>query len=390
MNIILRKDDKRILESYLSLFNNDLNKYLSSSDKELILYHIKHQEEINVKYRDQWENWEASFSDFDTTKPFLDLFILEKLKQFNLPGKKLWPEGKKFAFCITHDLDHIGLNRFQESQRFHFRKLPASIYRLARKGTDLVSRILPDHPLWCYEKWLDFIDSCGFKSTFFIYSNPADLKQRHVFDNQFEFDDIIRFEGKLMTVAKMIQRIEERGYEIGLHGSYFSALNSQMLEEQKMTLERILKGKVVATRQHFLRFDIVRTPEVHFCSELTVDSSLGFNKSIGFRAGTCMPYILKTDGTNDLIEIPMNIMDGALFTKNALELDEEIAVKKSLKIMDYCEKIGGVMTINFHPNYITNELWWNVFKRIVLEAKSRNAYNGSFSQVAKICLEHAS
>ncbi len=127
-----------------------------------------------------------------------------------------------------------------------------------------------------------------------------------------------------------------------------------------------------------------RTPLVHASNGILVDSTMGFNRSIGFRAGSCMPYKIGSNQGLSLLEVPMLIMDGALFTTNAMELNEELAIYKSLQIMDYCEKIGGVLTINFHPNYIVFEKWWNVFKAIVNEAKNRNAYNASLQDIYDI------
>lgn len=377
-----------IINSYLCLFNDELPGLLSDQEKKWILYHLSHQEEKDIKHRDQWNNFEASFSDYDKAKPYLDLFIKEKLSAFGLIQKSLWPEGKKFAFCISHDIDHIGLSRFQESQRFRLRRSPKYIYRIVKLLVDIYTKATAkDHPLWCYEEWVKFIKSVGYKSTFFVYIDPVNVKNRHKFDNLFDLNDTVRFNKKKMSVSEMILEIKNEGFEIGLHGSILSAECNDLYMEQKQMLESVIGDKIYVTRQHFLRHNIEVTPEVHFNSKVLVDSTLGFNKSIGFRAGTCMPYVLKSDGSNNLFEIPMEIMDGALFTTNALELNEDLAIKKAFKVMDYCEEVGGVLTINFHPNYISNLKWWSVFREIVMEAKKRNAYNDSLFGIARIALK---
>jgi hypothetical protein len=70
-------------------------------------------------------------------------------------------------------------------------------------------------------------------------------------------------------------------------------------------------------------------------------------------------------------------MDGALFAPNALELNVDLAVKHSLKIMDQVENVGGCLTLNFHPEYIINDKYWNTYKIILQEAKRRGAYNNT-------------
>lgn len=383
----MNRYSEHIIRSYLSLFSENLFDLISEMDKVEIFYHLSHQEEKDTFHRDQWGNWEFPFTAFDYREPYLDYFVQKKMDEFGLVQRRIWPDGKPFAICITHDLDHIGLNWLQESQRFRTRKTTEFLHRNFSRLTNFSTKFFKNHPLWCYERWIDFLEKFGFRSTFFIYSNPKSIKHQHLFDNLFEFDDEVSFFGKRMTVAEMVKKIDNHGFEIGLHGSYYSALDSTLFSEQKAVVEAIVGRKIGVTRQHFLRYDIKKTPDVHSNNGILVDSTLGYNRTIGFRAGTCMPYFLGSEFGKFVLEVPMLIMDGALFNANSLELNEDLAIKKSLQIMDQCEKVGGVLTINFHPNYIVNEKWWRVFKAIVKEANSRNAFNTSLLNLYEIIID---
>lgn len=373
----LNEINLNIVDAYLSLFSNELPNKLNQKDKEKVFYALSHQEEKEITYRDQWGNWEYPFTKFDYRQPYLDYFIQQKLKELNLVQNNLWPDNKEFAFCITHDVDLVGINRLQTSQRARTKKTNNFLNSFFTKTFNVSTLLHNTNKLWCYEKWTDFLNEQGCKSTFFFYINPENVRSRHLYDNLYELNDKIKFNGQKLSVATFIKVLGDMGFEIGLHGSYFSALDENLFKEQKEKLEQIIQKPITVTRQHFLRYNIDKTPLVHSANGILVDSTLGFNRAIGFRAGASMPYFMKTNEDLKLLEVPMHIMDGALFTTNALELNEELAIQKSIQVMEHCRKTGGAFVINFHPNYVILDKWWNVFKAIVFEAKLRNAYNTS-------------
>ena len=63
-----------------------------------------------------------------------------------------------------------------------------------------------------------------------------------------------------------------------------------MIAEQKEDLEKALGETVVANRQHNLHFDAAVTPRILEKAGLKIDSTLGFNRDVGFRAGTSYPF----------------------------------------------------------------------------------------------------
>ncbi len=201
-------NENLILCSYVSLFNEDLLPLLTENEKKLILFHLTHQEEREVSHRDQWGNWDFPFTKFDFSRPYLDLFVKEKMTSFGLDQKQIWPEERKFAICITHDLDHIGLNRLQISQRARTRRSTQLIHHLLSKAFNLTARLTGDNSFWCYERWLNYLQEIGYRSTFFIYSNPRLLSRRHKYDNLYELSDGVKFDGRRMTVAEMIREME--------------------------------------------------------------------------------------------------------------------------------------------------------------------------------------
>jgi hypothetical protein len=148
------------------------------------------------------------------------------------------------------------------------------------------------------------------------------------------------------------------------------------MQKEAAQVSEIINSNIISNRQHCLHFDIETTPSVISSCGIKVDSSLGFNRSIGFRAGTSYPYFLtQKDGIKlDLLELPMHIMDSSLFRADCLALDENLAKKKCLNLINHVERVGGCLTINFHPNYITNKSWWSTFEFLVKELKERDIF----------------
>jgi hypothetical protein len=130
-----------------------------------------------------------------------------------------------------------------------------------------------------------------------------------------------------------------------------------MLASERESLSDAVGIDITVTRQHYLHFDIGRTPEVQARSGLRVDSTLGFNRNIGFRAGTSLPFHhfdLANRETLDVLELPLVVQDGALFGRNALELDHEMARRTIIKFTDTVAEVGGVLTLLFHPHSLAD------------------------------------
>ncbi|HTR81874.1 MAG TPA: polysaccharide deacetylase family protein [Bacteroidota bacterium] len=239
-----------------------------------------------------------------------------------------------------------------------------------------------DDPLWKFEKWLELESLFGFHSTFFFFPAPGPFV--HEWDCSYRLSDMVKYGRKKMSVAKMMNEIDLAGWEIGLHGSYHSALNQDLLSIEKREVEDAIGKRIVSTRQHYLHYDVRQTPKNQEQAGFACDSSQGFNRSIGFRAATSFPYVCwnhKEGRPLSILEIPQHIMDGGLFTENALEYNTDLAIQHSIRLMDEVESVGGCLTLSWHPHNIVHEKWWDVYKTILEEAHHRDAWGSSAGEV---------
>lgn len=116
------------------------------------------------------------------------------------------------------------------------------------------------------------------------------------------------------------------------------------------------------------------------------DSTLGYDDMIGFRNGMChpfKPYNLDKNGVIDILELPLVIMDGALFSY-AKSLDE--AFEYSRRLIDTVEKYNGVITILWHNgpfSWPIRKNWKLLYEKILKYCYDKNAWMTSGEEIYK-------
>ena len=187
-----------------------------------------------------------------------------------------------------------------------------------------------------------------------------------------------------MTASSMMKNIADEGWDVGIHGSIHSARSAKLLEMQKNQVERAIDRQVTSSRQHFLQYDPIITPLVHRDAGILIDSTLGFNRNIGFRSGSCFPH-LSWDYLNknvlNVLQVPLNIMDTGLFATSGLEYNVDQSVIHAIELMDRVQSVGGVLTLNWHPNFICEPKMWDSYRLILQEASMRGAWGCSMSDL---------
>lgn len=308
--------------------------------------------------------------------------------------KPKWPEAKPFAACLTHDVDAVSTFSLAPALRKRYIRYSTSsslserIISLAGFGVDLfrtVQHRKKHDPLFCMERWLEMETRVNSHSTFFFWPGLDAVGKRHVSDCAYKLSDRIIFDGQSCTVAESIREISRRGWEIGLHASWYSYADVDELQRQKDALEKVTAQEIISVRQHYLHYDIRLTPRVHSNAGFKYDSTLGFNDNIGFRFGTCRPWQLcdpETEETLPIMEVPMIIQDTAMLDKHkGMRLDEETAFQYIQRLSRVVETVGGVLTLSWHPEYINCLPWKRLYVRTIEYLKERNACFGSVKEI---------
>ena len=181
-----------------------------------------------------------------------------------------WPEGRRFAICLTHDVDVVSA-----------RSTPAQVVRDARAafgpdgGSGLAVRAsrppvrfvrglrrLARAPSLqaTLERSVALEADRGLTASYFFTVPPAGTLTR--WDCVYAPGDRCEFRGKTQRIADVMRTLRDEGFDVGLHGSYESGRAPGVLQRERARLEAELGSPVSTTRQHFLHWDVRWTPRL--------------------------------------------------------------------------------------------------------------------------------
>jgi len=288
---------------------------------------------------------------------------------------ELWPDNKKFAFLITHDIDLLYKYGFYKS----FKEAAAVLLRegdIAKAFTIfrdyLKNRVSGKNDPYFNLKELAGMDrSNRFSSAFYFMTKGAD----------YDLAD--------RKVLGIIREIKKSGLEVGLHLGFNTFDDNGRMEAEKKRFESLAGNSSYGVRQHALRFKAPETWRLQNKAEFAYDSSLGFADYEGFRCGICFPFHpfdLFEEKTLDIYELPLIIMDCTLFRSDYRNLNASQGFEIIKKYIDLTERYRGLMVILWH-NYSLDESghpgWTEVFKKTLEYAKSLNPCSICASDIVK-------
>ena len=300
----------------------------------------------------------------DPTIPYAALAMFELNRMISAvtgDERRTSPFSDKSGTVIgsSHDLDYLPLSFFGDIRRliknigiafllYHDVSLAGSISVAAVRGF-----VSGHSPLDCVDEMLHWQLANGVRSTYNLIS-----RQAHERDANYRLDDQI--------VRETMRRIAHAGMEIGLHGSYTSLEDDGL----RLEVERLEAAgyRPQGLRQHWLRFAGSQLFDEVARLGLLYDSTVGFSDHVGFRSGACFPYRPYDFGNEQaypFFEIPLVIMDGALYEHERASGKPAMALCD--RVLDMVEAFGGGgVAILWHnavirggqlPTHIGNLYW---------------------------------
>jgi hypothetical protein len=157
---------------------------------------------------------------------------------------------------------------------------------------------------------------------------------------------------------------------IGLKISYFALEDDVLLKKEKQRMEEILNTNLIASRQSFSKLNLPETYRNLIALEIKEDYTMGYVNHIGFRAGSCTPFLfydLDYEVQTPLKIVPYHLMDYALLKQRSL-LDK----KKVLNgIIDEVKQVDGEFVPVFHNYTFGDAKRWEGYKdlfNLILES----------------------
>lgn len=161
-------------------------------------------------------------------------------------------------------------------------------------------------------------------------------------------------------------------YSIGLHPSWQSYNNDELLIEEKNILESIAGFKIDTSRQHFIKFSLPETYQRLLKTGIVNDYSMGYGSTNGFRASTASPfywYDLRAEKITTLRIHPFCFMDANCFYEQKLTVEESFT--ELMNFYQSCKKVNVPLITIFHNNFLGTakefEGWKDLYVKFIFQ-----------------------
>lgn len=276
------------------------------------------------------------------------------------------PAGYDFTCCLTHDVDFFGIRRHRFDRTmggFLYRASIGSLIDLLRGRRSLAdllknwlaclslplvwAKVLPDF-------WRPFEDyanvESGERSTFFLV--PFRGKPGLAPDGTVHAWRAVPY--GIAEIADEVMQAANRGSELGVHG-IDAWRDADAGREENHQLSGITKQTAVGIRMHWLYFN-EESPKRLEEAGFDYDSTCGYNEAVGYKAGTLQAF--KPIGCDRLLELPLSIMDSALFSSGRMGLNSSTALGLCRQIVAHARQFGGALVVNWHERSLAPERLW--------------------------------
>jgi hypothetical protein len=313
-----------------------------------------------------------------------------------LPLVEIPPVPAKHAFmsCITHDVDFVSIRNHKFDHTFFgfiFRALFVSLLEFISSKTSL-SKLLRNlkavvslpgvylgilNDFWFqFDRYMRIEED--IRSTYYFIpfkGHPGDIDttNNHPHKNRSAKYEINEYK-------TLIENLINKGNEVGLHG--LDAWHDTTKGRDELQVIRHITGDDnLGVRMHWLYYSD-KSPSVLEKTGFLYDSTLGYNETVGYRSGTTQ--VFRLSGYLNVFELPLNVMDTAMFYPMRMGLTEPDALTLCKRLIRNFKTYGGVFTINWHQRSLAPERCWdNFYSELLQELKSENTWFVTAKQAVK-------
>ncbi|MDV3244188.1 MAG: hypothetical protein LYZ66_03285 [Nitrososphaerales archaeon] len=234
--------------------------------------------------------------------------------------KKRWPQGARYAACLTHDIDNIS------------RPLSHVLRRRDRFSTsDLILSLLGFRSLYDNASLVAKLEAArSLHSSFYLFSANYDLS----------------------SMAKKLRSLLREGWDVGLHGDFGTHDSLEQMLEAFAKFQGATGIRPQGVREHYLRFDFERTWTLMEKAGFQYDSTVGNTDKLGFRVGLCTPFHPPDRDWKPMkiLELPLVLMDATLW--GYLRRTEAEGVRDFEMLKQRVGEVNGLFTLLWHPEAV--------------------------------------
>jgi peptidoglycan/xylan/chitin deacetylase (PgdA/CDA1 family) len=260
---------------------------------------------------------------------------------YNLGFRPRYKDKKKFAVVLSHDVDYV-FNQISLGTLVKRNLRDLSKARLKNILKDW-SNVVIRKPFkdWSVDKLIDIEKELNIPATYFFLC----LEKGE--------DD---FNYKISELKSYIDKIVKNGSEIAFHGGLKAFEDENYFNKEYSRFYSRIGSIPKGYRSHFLKFNSDKTFHLLQKRNFLYDATLGLPDSIGFRNGMCYPYrpiYWNSDEFENILEIPLHIMDVSFFKYMNLNLDQSIEAYQ--KVVNEVKNVEGVISILWHNNNMSGD-----------------------------------
>lgn len=278
---------------------------------------------------------------------FLDVPLVNKwIRKLGEELRKRFPEfpvqPPSFSFLPTYDIDeacsfkHKGWRRIAGAAIKDLLLCRFNRFALRRK---VLNNEVAD-PFDSYD-WLHDLH------------RPQSLKPRYFFlvpEKTGKYDrNILPSETALQTLIR--QHAEK--YPVGVHPSWQSGDHPGLIKKEIKTIEKITQQKVIASRQHFIRFNLPDTYRRLIEAGIKEDFSMGYGSINGFRASVASPFYwfdLERNESTGLLVYPFCYMEANSYYEQ--KQTPQQALNEMRHYYKEVKSVDGVLVTIWHNTFL--------------------------------------
>lgn len=275
-----------------------------------------------------------------------------------------------FSMKVSHDVDR--------PSRYGFRNL----FSLARamvgdalRRQDIKSaaiapwihmntrrRLHPLDPANTFDWIMDVSERHGLTSAFYLICGRT--------APQFDAD----YEPEHPAIRALMRHIHERGHEIGLHPSYGTYQQPDLLKAEAERLRRIADEEGIEQsewggRMHYLRWEQPTTLQAWANAGMTYDSTLGYADRPGFRCGSCFEYPAFDPVAGEALSVrvrPLVAMECSVISSGYMSLGVTDAARdKFLELKNTCRAVEGCFTLLWHNTELDTKNKRRLYRTVI-------------------------
>ena len=322
-----------------------------------IFFMITRYEEIVCHERDSHNRFSAydslSYKCNFLDRPIVDEYIELLWTLINKNYNDIIRKHKKYSFSVSCDVDSP-YEDYVNSFKLFLRRISSDLIKgnfleLKRKILNFYNTKFNNFSFDSFDNfdWLMKINE-KFNSNVKFYFLVKNYKNKY--DSYYHI--------KEKRIKNLINNIVNRNHMICLHPSYSSYNDNSILEKEiKIFRDIKVKNKLNETRQHYLRWSH-KTSEIQNKNNIDFDSTLGYADVSGFRCGTSHSFKmfdLVNKKQMNLVQIPLLVMEGTLFSNQYMNLNFDDAWKYVNKLYSYVKLYNGNFTLLWHNSDLVSK-----------------------------------